>query len=785
MKYVTEDNLTKYDKLLKQNVAILARNTAYTDGTIVQKGQYYLKCVKSGTTAAGALTGLSGTYGTILTDGTAEWQIVDYYQETKVFNWQSNIVYEVGRIVLYDGLFYRCKSKHTSGSSFAVNFWEKIGIDENIVPKVLNWAANTVYKANQLVVYNETLYRVNNDHTSGSSFDATGYDIVYSSIKEWVTGIDYKVGSTVIYDNKLYRCKTRHKSDTSLYNDIRCWELIGVTIDTWVSGNSYFVGDVIEKGSALYKCIQANNDTNFTPGKWQRFSALALIPEWTPSTDYTTESVVIYDKVMYRCTAEHTSSSTFAPDIRLGRWELVYSSIPEWYSTGIYKAGATVSNTFKQYRSINNSYASAFTKYYWRPYIPVIEDWMGYTDATDMDGLVVNMRFNTRSEAYLDDFGHTANIGITSSHLYPYEYDVCAHPTYPLLSGYGGYCGVAGSSDDHFGGAVASIDMRELYESTITGEDILQQIYNDGGITVEVYQYWLANIMGGFINVINIIHLLKSLPANQSPSKTLFSFPERLSVLFSGDNAGWHHVSFNWKIDSLSLNSSPKRVDWTLTIYVDGVLKYTKTTYAEASNPSSCVYFVYNLTPKGAMTNLQVWRGLKRTGDFTVPTKEVNFNGTRFFAYEEGEYVIKDSKLYRCIVRNTDTVWDPSHWEAISVETVSLTIDDWQPNTDYSVNSVVIYGGNLYRANTAHTSDSSSFAADSSKWDMISDSGSTTQTWAANTPYSTGDIILHNGDLYVANIDFTSGTTFNDNNLTWYGGTEMTSTEINDLIDLF
>ena len=58
------------------NANVLKRNTAYTAGAVVNKGQIVMKCSVAGTTDKDALNLSSVVKGSIVQDGTAEWKVI-------------------------------------------------------------------------------------------------------------------------------------------------------------------------------------------------------------------------------------------------------------------------------------------------------------------------------------------------------------------------------------------------------------------------------------------------------------------------------------------------------------------------------------------------------------------------------------------------------------------------------------------------------------------------------------------------------------------------------------
>lgn len=113
-------------------------------------------------------------------------------------------------------------------------------------------------------------------------------------------------------------------------------------------------------------------------------------------------------------------------------------------------------------------------------------------------------------------------------------------------------------------------------------------------------------------------------------------------------------------------------------------------------------------------------------------------------------------------VLNTDNLTNTGWTEVdFGAGNISITIDDWNPLTSYIAKQPVVYDGILYRARITFIS-STIFSDDSINWEKIGgDSGVTKiPNFQTNNFYEQYQPILYDGNLYRANIDFTSGLAF-------------------------
>lgn len=125
-------------------------------------------------------------------------------------------------------------------------------------------------------------------------------------------------------------------------------------------------------------------------------------------------------------------------------------------------------------------------------------------------------------------------------------------------------------------------------------------------------------------------------------------------------------------------------------------------------------------------------------------------------AYKAGDLVAYDAQIYRCKVSHTSSsafITDDTKWEILS-PTINI-IKDWAVSTAYTLGQFVTHNNVLYKCNTAHTSDSTSFDTDIAKWDKI---GSSIDQWKSNTPYRINDLVIYANKLYSCDINHTSAS---------------------------
>ena len=86
-------------------------------------------------------------------------------------------------------------------------------------------------------------------------------------------------------------------------------------IGNWSAGTSYPVGYFVVYDNKLYECISANNDSEWNEEHWSLIggsnSTGTTINNWTVSTDYAVNDLVINGTTLYQCKVEHTSGESF------------------------------------------------------------------------------------------------------------------------------------------------------------------------------------------------------------------------------------------------------------------------------------------------------------------------------------------------------------------------------------------------------------------------------------------------------------------------------------------
>jgi hypothetical protein len=178
----------------------------------------------------------------------------------------------------------------------------------------------------------------------------------FSWLGDWQTGTAYARDSIVHYQGKAYTCLVPHTStifDTDLAtndNGVYYWSLLadGKTWrGAWTPGTTYSLGNIVTYGGAVYSCTTANIaslDFASDQTKWSVYAQADKFERaWQPNTSYGIGDIVNYGGIVYRATADHTSSATTVLGLEndIGNWAIFDKSAAwagAWTTGARYKA---------------------------------------------------------------------------------------------------------------------------------------------------------------------------------------------------------------------------------------------------------------------------------------------------------------------------------------------------------------------------------------------------------------------------------------------------------------
>ncbi len=193
-------------------------------------------------------------------------------------SWTSTTLYNPNDIVLNAGQLYICKTSHTSGSTFVsgVANWDVYATGINWIPE---WITATRYEVGDLVKYNGIVYRCSVEHVSTSTLENFAGDSALDYWETYAEGIFYNgewtplVNNTeprkhrkndiVTYGGVLWRCTRSHTSadDSTIDFNTDYWtvEVPGQhSSGEWSATTTYRIGDVVTYGGYVYYSLTFN-----------------------------------------------------------------------------------------------------------------------------------------------------------------------------------------------------------------------------------------------------------------------------------------------------------------------------------------------------------------------------------------------------------------------------------------------------------------------------------------------------------------------------------------------
>ena len=185
----------------------------------------------------------------------------------------------------------------------------------------------------------------------------------YSYKGAWQASTSYTTDNIVTYQGNTYVCQAVHTSTSSFNTDLNTVVVIsGLNYNIWVllvpghiweknwtPSTYYFTNNIVLYHGALYTCVTQHTSTStFDVTK---FSILATLANWnnvwSTSTIYAIGDVVKYGGIVYSCVTAHTSAATSVLGLEdsIGNWIVVDNGIQytgSWTASSRYKANDLV-----------------------------------------------------------------------------------------------------------------------------------------------------------------------------------------------------------------------------------------------------------------------------------------------------------------------------------------------------------------------------------------------------------------------------------------------------------
>ena len=146
-------------------------NTNNDSGALMKKGGLSSSTFITGITCAGEKFGIQVTNSL---HSSGAYNVTNHIVDI-IAPWTASKNYKRNYFVTYDNKLYQCKTEHTSGTSFDETYWQLIGGSGSSATgtTINNWSASTNYIVGDLVINGTTLYQCNTEHSSGEAFNDT------------------------------------------------------------------------------------------------------------------------------------------------------------------------------------------------------------------------------------------------------------------------------------------------------------------------------------------------------------------------------------------------------------------------------------------------------------------------------------------------------------------------------------------------------------------------------------------------------------------------------------
>ena len=251
--------------------------------------------------------------------------------------------YNLGDVVIYNGITYICIEKHVAANSYALGL-EDDQSKWNIVSRSDNWRTDwtisTRYTVDDIVKYGAISYRCLEGHTStddiddGLENDQSKWEIFLEGIEykgNWTSAIRYKKYDVVKSGGSLWRAIQGHTAGSALRSDIASWEIYvpGLEFEAiWEADAEYDAGDIVMYGGYAYTALNASlnsvpsvNGILQDTGDWELLVAgYKHLGDWLSATAYKTGSVIRDQGYLYIAIGDSTG---IKPDTDDTKWQVL------------------------------------------------------------------------------------------------------------------------------------------------------------------------------------------------------------------------------------------------------------------------------------------------------------------------------------------------------------------------------------------------------------------------------------------------------------------------------
>ena len=262
--------------------------------------------------------------------------------------------YNLGDVVIYNGITYICIEKHIAANSYYLGLeshqskWTIVTRSDNWRT---NWLTNTRYVVDDIVKYGAISYRCVQSHVStvtaadGLEVDQAKWEIFLEGIEykgDWTTDTRYKKYDVVKYGGSLWKTTQGHTSSASLRTDEIKWEIWVPGFEyeqVWTTDVEYNKGDIVVYGGYSYTAL--TNNTGSVPsinglvqdtGNWELLKqGYRHLGNWSSDVTYKTGDVIRDQGYLYIALADTLGNK---PDTDNSKWQILVTG-RKWKNTWI------------------------------------------------------------------------------------------------------------------------------------------------------------------------------------------------------------------------------------------------------------------------------------------------------------------------------------------------------------------------------------------------------------------------------------------------------------------
>lgn len=206
------------------------------------------------------------------------------------WNWTAFTLYSVGDVVRNGTTWYRCKTAHTSGTTFSATNWDTASTLATTAAAAWAWSSSLTYNLNDATYYGGRWYRstASSNINNTPSTTSTYWSIYPLFSRSWDSTRQYSQNDTVFYNGVQYlSIYSGANINQNPYTQTNYWRSTAVAAYQWNASTAYSAGVYRSYGGVWYKALFAN--TGYSPNN---------TTYWTPATSQsagvTTGTTVVY-----------------------------------------------------------------------------------------------------------------------------------------------------------------------------------------------------------------------------------------------------------------------------------------------------------------------------------------------------------------------------------------------------------------------------------------------------------------------------------------------------------